>query len=139
MTVQLRYIGRWSAKLGDRRLASLALGLLALGLMLTATTPESPHPLYLRPMVERDLLSAHRSTTEALIGGLGVNLPADENRGFSGVVWLFVAIVPVSIGAGRDPPGFEQSNHAARAGGLNTGVSWASVRRWSAQQTPRRH
>ena len=100
VTVQLRYIGRWSAKLGDRRLASLALGMLALGLLLTAATPESPHPLYLREMVERDLLSVQRSTTEALIGGLGVDLPADENRGFSGVVWLFVAIVPVSIGAG---------------------------------------
>ena len=104
VTVQLRYIGRWSAKLGDGRLASLALGLLALGLILTATTPEAPHPLYLRQMVERDLLSAQGSTTEALIGELSVNLPADENRGFSGVVWLFVAIVPVSIGAGLIRP-----------------------------------
>lgn len=104
VTVQLRYIGRWSAKLGDRRLASLALGLLALGLILTATTPKSPHPLYLRQMVERDLLSAQGSTTEALIGELSVNLPADEDRGFSGVAWLFVAIVPVSIGAGLIRP-----------------------------------
>lgn len=104
VTVQLRYIGRWSAKLGERRLASLALGLLALGLIMTATTPKSPHPLYLRQMVERDLLSAQSSTTEALIGELSVNLPADENRGFSGVAWLVVAVVPVSIGAGLIRP-----------------------------------
>ncbi len=102
--VQLRYIGRWSARLGDRRLASLALGLLALGLILTATTPESPHPLYLREKVERDLLSALPSKTEALIGELGLKLPADENRGFGGVLWLFVAIAPVSIGAGLIRP-----------------------------------
>ena len=104
VTVQLRYIGRWSAKLGERRLASLALGLLALGLILTATTPKSPHPLYLRQMVKRDLMSAQGSTTEALIGELSVNLPADEDRGFSGVIWLIVAIVPVSIGAGLIRP-----------------------------------
>lgn len=104
VTVQLRYIGRWSVRLGESRLASLALGLLALGLILTASTPASPHPLYLRQMVERDLLSALPSKTEALIGELGLDLPADENRGFSGVVWLFFAIVPVSIGAGLIRP-----------------------------------
>lgn len=104
VTVQLRYIGRWSARLGDRRLAGLALGLLALGLLLTATTPEAPHPLYLRDLVERDLLSAQPSATEALIGELGIELPADAGRGFSGVVWLMIAIVPVSIGAGLIRP-----------------------------------
>jgi MFS family permease len=102
--VQLRYIGRWSAKLGDKGLASLALGLLALGLILTATTPEAPHPLYLRELVERDLLSAQPSATETLIGDLGVKLPEAKNRGISGVAWLVVAIVPVSIGAGLIRP-----------------------------------
>ena len=62
VTVQLRFIGPWSAKLGDRRLATLALGLLALGLLLTATTPESPHPLYLR-----ELSRARPSRRAALI------------------------------------------------------------------------
>ena len=104
VTVQLRFIGRWSAKLGDRRLASLALGLLALGLLLTATTPETPHPLYLRAVVERDLLATQRSTTEILIGDLGIELPADANRGLAGLLWLLVAIVPVSIGAGLIRP-----------------------------------
>lgn len=104
VTAQLRFIGRWSARLGDERLASLALGLLALGLLLSATTPETPHPLYLREMVERDLLSAQRSSTEILIGNLGIDLPANENRGFSGIIWLLAAIVPVSIGAGLIRP-----------------------------------
>lgn len=104
VTVQLRYIGRWSARLGDGRLASLALGFLALGLLLTATTPEAPHPLYLRDLVERDLLSAQPSATEALIGELSIALPAEAGRGFSGVAWLLFAIVPVSIGAGLIRP-----------------------------------
>ena len=104
VTVQLRFIGRWSATLGDRRLATLALGLLALGLILTAATPKSPHPLYLREMVARDLLGARPSATEVLIGDLGIDLPANENRGLSGVLWMAVAIVPVSIGAGLIRP-----------------------------------
>lgn len=104
VTVQLRLIGRLSAKLGDGRLATLALGLLALGLLLTATTPEAPHPLYLRELVERDLLGARQTAAEVLIGDLGIDLPANENRGFSGVIWLLLAIVPVSIGAGLIRP-----------------------------------
>lgn len=102
--VQLRFIGRWSARLGDRRLATLALGALALGLLLTATTPESPHPLYLREMVARDLLGAQPSATEAMIGDFGIELPNNENRGFAGILWLLAAIVPVSIGAGLIRP-----------------------------------
>ena len=104
VTVQLRFIGSWSARLGDRRLATLALGLLALGSLLTATTPEAPHPLYLRELVERDLLSARQSATESLLGDLGIELPTTENRGLSGVIWLLVAIVPVSVGAGLIRP-----------------------------------
>ena len=104
VTAQLRFIGPWSAKLGDRRLAALALGLLALGLLLTATTPDSPHPFYLREVVERDLLGAAQSSTEILIGDLGIDLPANDNRGLSGVLWLTVAIAPLSIGAGLIRP-----------------------------------
>ena len=104
VTVQLRFIGRWSARLGDRRLATLALGLLAAGALLTATTPDSPHPLYLREIVERDLLAAQPNATEALLGDLGVELPANENRGFAGVIWLLIAIAPLSIGAGLIRP-----------------------------------
>ena len=104
VTVQLRFIGPLSARLGDGRLAGLALGLLALGLLLTATTPEAPHPLYVRDLVERDLLSAQPSATEAVIGELGIELPADAGRGFAGVIWLTIAILPLSIGAGLIRP-----------------------------------
>ncbi|MDE2775137.1 MAG: MFS transporter [Chloroflexota bacterium] len=130
VTVQLRLIGRLSAKLGDGRLASLALGLLALGLLLTAATPEAPHPLYLRELVERDLLGARQSATEIIIGDLGVDLPTNENRGFSGIVWLLIAIVPVSIGAGLIRPALNSLITQSVAGheyGRALGVSSALV------------
>ena len=129
VTVQLRYIGRWSARLGDRRLATLALGLLALGLLLTATTPKSPHPLYLREMVARDLLGVQPSATEVLVGDLGIDLPANENRGFAGIFWMIVAIVPVSIGAGLIRPALNSlitqtvaAGEYGRALGLSAGL-----------------
>ena len=104
VTVQLRFIGRWSAKIGDRGLVILALALLALGLILTGLTPESPHPFYVRELVERDLLAAGASSTEALIGDLGVELPANGGNSLSGVVWMVIAVIPISIGAGLIRP-----------------------------------
>ena len=130
VTVQLRFIGRWSARLGDRRLATVALGLLALGLLLTATTPESPHPLYLRELVERDLADLRPSSTEALIGEFGIDLPSNENRGLYGILWLTVAIVPVSIGAGLIRPALNSLITQSVAGyeyGRALGVSSALV------------
>lgn len=102
--VQLRFIGRWSARFGDRGLASMALALLALGLLLTGLTPDSPHPFYVRELVQRDLLAAAPSQTEAIIGKLGVDLPPNGKNSLAGVLWLLVALIPVSIGAGLIRP-----------------------------------
>ncbi len=102
--VQLRFIGRWSAKLGDRGLASLALALLALGLLLTGLTPDAPHPFYVRELTQRDLLGAAPSQTEAVMGELGVELPPNGKNSFAGVLWLAVALIPVSVGAGLIRP-----------------------------------
>ena len=130
VVVQLRFIGRWSAKLGDRRLATLALGLLALGLILTALTPDTPHPFYVRELVERDLLSAQSSTTEALIGDLGIDLPTNGNNGLGGVIWMIIALVPISVGAGLIRPTLNSLITQAVAGheyGRALGVSSALV------------
>ena len=102
--VQLRYIGRWSAKLGDRGLVKLALALLALGLLLTGLTPDAPHPFYVRELVQRDLLEAAPSQTEAIIGELGVELPPNGRNSLAGVLWLAGALIPVSVGAGLIRP-----------------------------------
>ena len=104
VTVQGRFIGRWSSRYGERRLVMGALGLLALGLLLTGTTPAEPHPFYVRELVERDLLAQGTSRTEALVGDLGVELPPNGRNGWGGVTWMLLAIVPISIGAGLIRP-----------------------------------
>ena len=46
VAIQGGFIGRWSKKYGDRWLVMLGLSTLALGLILTATTPQIPVPWY---------------------------------------------------------------------------------------------
>ena len=104
VTVQLRFIGRWNRKLGERGLATLALALLAAGLLLTAQVPETPHPFYVRELVQRDLLSGRDSQTEAVIGALGIELPPNGKNGLGGVLMLLVAVLPLAVGAGLIRP-----------------------------------
>lgn len=104
VTVQVRLIGRWSRKYGEARLVTAALGLLALGLLLLAMTPEQPHPFYVRQITENQLHDLAPSGTEAMIGAITVNLPNDANRGVGGVLWVLAAIVPISMGAGLIRP-----------------------------------
>ncbi len=104
VTVQVRFIGKWSAKYGEKRLVIGALTMLAIGLLLTGTTPNQPHPFYVRELVENELLSQDTSSTEAVIGEIGVALPENGNNGLSGVLWILVSIAPISIGAGLIRP-----------------------------------
>lgn len=104
VTVQVRLIGRWSRKYGEARLVTAALGLLALGLLLLAMTPEQPHPFYVRQITENQLHDLAPSGTEAMIGAITVNLPNDASRGVGGVLWVLAAIAPISIGAGLIRP-----------------------------------
>ena len=85
-------------------LATLALALLALGLLLTGLTPDAPHPFYVRELAQRDMLAAAPSQTEAIIGELGLELPPNGKNSLAGVLWLLVALIPVSIGAGLIRP-----------------------------------
>jgi MFS family permease len=104
VSVQARFIGKWSAKYGEKKLVIVAFALLALGMLMTATTPAQPHPFYVQELVARDLLENDVNSTEAIIGDLGVTLPENGNNGLRGVLWLVVAIVPISIGAGLIRP-----------------------------------
>ncbi len=104
VTVQTRYIGKWSRKYGEKKLVIGAFVLLAFGMFLTGTTPAQPHPFYVQELVERDLLEQGLSRTEAIIGDIGITLPENGNNGLDGVVWLLIAIVPISIGAGLIRP-----------------------------------
>lgn len=102
--VQVRFIGKWNTRYGERRLVIGALMLLTIGLLLTGTTPNQPHPFYVRELVAKDLLSQAPSRTEAVIGDIGITLPENGNNGLGGVVWMLLAIVPISIGAGLIRP-----------------------------------
>jgi MFS family permease len=102
--VQARLTGRWSRKYGERRLVFIALGCLAVGLLLMSATPESPHPLYVERRVELELRSLAPTSTEAIIGDIPITLPQDSQRGFGGVLWFAVALVPLAVGAGLIRP-----------------------------------
>lgn len=104
VTVQVRYIGRWSRRWGEHRLVWAALGLLALGLVLVSLTPEQPHPFYVQRMVQNALIAQAPGSTEAIIGTINIPLPTDENRGVGGVLWMLAAVVPVAVGAGLIRP-----------------------------------
>lgn len=130
VTVQVRYIGRWSRRLGEARLAVMALLLLAIGLLLIATTPEQPHPFYVQRIAAYDLAQQAPSATEAIIGRVNILLPAEGNNGFWGIIWLLVAIVPLSVGAGLIRPSLNslltKSVNSADFGSV-LGISAAAV------------
>ncbi len=103
--VQGRNIGPWSRKYGERNLVYLALGLLAGGLILLSLTPPQPHPFYVQQIAQNKLAAqVETTTTESLIGELSVSLPPNGNNGLGGLAWLFIIIIPVSVGAGLIRP-----------------------------------
>ncbi|MDL1902152.1 MFS transporter [Anaerolineae bacterium CFX9] len=102
--VQVRLIGRWSRRYGERRLVWIALAALAGGLLLLSATPDQPHPLYVQRIVERDLRALTPDTTESIIGDIPITLPPDSQRGFGGLLWFLVALIPITVGAGLIRP-----------------------------------
>lgn len=102
--VQVRMIGRWSRKYGERKLVFLALGTLAVGLLLLSTTPDQPNPFYIQRQVEASLRTMAPSSTEAIIGSIPLTLPSESQRGLGGITWFLIAIIPLTIGAGLIRP-----------------------------------
>ncbi len=98
--VQARLIGRWSQRYGERRLVLVAMGALALGLILLANAPQQPHPFYVERMVRNEITDLLPSATEAIIGDIQVPLPPQANRGVGGFLWFLLALVPIAVGAG---------------------------------------
>jgi len=97
--VQVRYIGRWVRRYGEPRVLTGALVLLGVGLLLVASTPEQPQPFYVRSLVEFDLRAQIPTSTEAILGDLGIELPEEGSNGLGGVLWFLGALFPLSIGA----------------------------------------
>lgn len=102
--VQARGIGKLARKWGERKLALIALATLAIGLLMLAVTPQQPHPFYVQRIALNHIADLGPESTEAIIGDIQVPLPTDEGRGIGAVLWLFVGVVPVALGAGLIRP-----------------------------------
>jgi DHA1 family tetracycline resistance protein-like MFS transporter len=92
--IQGGLVGKWSRRWGERRLISVGLAAMALGLALTALTPEQPVPWYSRAAAERELRASEGA------GGPAVALPDDTDNGWLGLAWLLAAMIPASLGGG---------------------------------------
>jgi DHA1 family tetracycline resistance protein-like MFS transporter len=94
IVVQAGLIGPWSKKYGDRWLVMLGLSTLALGLILTALTPQIPVPWYDQARIKSEMQG------EASAQLINVSLPPETNRGWPGIAWILIASFPAALGGG---------------------------------------
>jgi MFS transporter, DHA1 family, tetracycline resistance protein len=94
VAIQGGFIGRWSKKYGDRWLVMLGLSTLAVGLILTATTPQIPVPWYNEAKITAEMQG--RASAQVI----NVTLPSEANKGWIGIIWVLVASFPAALGGG---------------------------------------
>jgi MFS family permease len=104
--VQGRFIGPWSRRYGERKLIIGGLALLSVGLTLASVTPQQPAPWYSRDAMLESMRGGEGelSMTEGRAIDVEVPLPEDSNRGWLGLIWMGVALVPAAIGGGLVSP-----------------------------------
>jgi DHA1 family tetracycline resistance protein-like MFS transporter len=101
VAIQGGLIGKWSRAWGERRLILAGLGLMALGLGLTAATPAQAVPWYSQAQLQAELHEPMQGGEAALNRiNAQVKLPDETHKGWAGLIWLLVAMVPASIGGG---------------------------------------
>ena len=101
VAVQGYFIGRWSRRFGDRRLVYGGLALLTVGLTLLAFTPRQPAPWYSQAELTEELSGTRNLPGETPpVQDISVDLPDDNNNGWLGILWILVAMIPLSIGGG---------------------------------------
>jgi len=99
--VQGYFVGKWSRKLGDRWLVIMGLLVLGIGLLVSAFTPNRPVPWYSRAEVTAELTVDSSLPGETPpVKDIQIELPDDSNKGWFGLVWLLVAMIPAAIGGG---------------------------------------
>lgn len=132
--VQGYFIGKWSRALGDRRLIYTALGLLTVGLLLVAFVPPQPVPWYSRDAVAQELgtSSAGRGHEMPVTQEIAIDLPADDNTGWSGLIVLLIAMIPAAVGGGILQPAInslitKQVPPSERGGILGISASFLSA------------
>jgi MFS transporter, DHA1 family, tetracycline resistance protein len=102
VAVQGGFIGPWSRKFGDRRLIIAGLGLLAIGLTLVGLTPRMPMPGYSQEKLSAELSASanFRTHENPTTQNVAVDLPADTHNGWTGLIWILIAMAPAAIGGG---------------------------------------
>ena len=94
VAIQAGFIGRWSKKYGDRWLVMLGLSTLAVGLILTASTPQIPVPWYSQAKITAEMQG------QASTQSINVSLPPEDQKGWTGIIWVLVASFPAALGGG---------------------------------------
>lgn len=94
VVVQGGLIGRWSKKYGERWLLMLGLSMLALGLIFTALTPQIPVPWYDQAKIRAEVQG--KASTQLI----NVDLPPENNKAWTGVIWVLLASFPAALGGG---------------------------------------
>lgn len=102
VAVQGGLIGRWSRKYGDRRLIYGGLGLLAVGLTFMGLTPHQPVPWYDKAALTAELNNTAETegTVETTTGDNPVGLPNEADKGWLGLAWILLTMIPTGIGGG---------------------------------------
>jgi MFS family permease len=79
--------------------------MLAAGLVLTALTPRQPAPWYSQSALEAQLSAGHRGPAGSpATQDLQVALPDEANKGWGGLAWILISMIPASIGGGLLQP-----------------------------------
>ncbi len=95
VAVQGKLIGTWTNRWGEQRLIVAGLALVGAGLFLVASTPAVAVPWYRGMGSEVASLQGHP---------IPIKLPTGSARGWIGLVWVFAALVPASVGGGLLQP-----------------------------------
>jgi DHA1 family tetracycline resistance protein-like MFS transporter len=97
--VQGGLVGQWSRKYGDRWIIYMGLATLAVGLVLTALTPQQPVPWYSKQALSAELTASRTLPGEvSATKSISVPLPDDTTTGWLGLGWLVVMLIPVTVG-----------------------------------------
>jgi len=101
VAVQGGLIGKWSRKYGDRRLIYGGLALMTIGLILLGLTPKHPVPWYSETAMTEELTGNRNLPGETPPSqNVALGLPDETDKGWLGLIWLMIAVVPASIGGG---------------------------------------
>ena len=97
--VQGGMVGPLTRRFGERKLIYMGLFLFAIGFLLSSFTPRQPVPWYSRADLIAELSQQSDERIEDSIDNSQLELlPPDENKGWGGVIFLLIFIIPLPIG-----------------------------------------